>query len=227
MALQEVTTSKARPLPVILLLDVSGSMSVNSKIDVLNQAVQTLLDNLAAESAFRSEIQVAILTFGDQARIHLPLTPAKQVQFTPLSADGVTPLGATLTQLRSLLEDPAQVPSRAYRPTVVLVSDGQPNDDWQGPLSELLASSRASKAFRLAMGIGDDADLEGLRRFLDDPMGRVFQAHDARQLHEFFQWVTMSVAARSRSATPDSLPALPTSGIVRLQAQEDLKNIQF
>lgn len=227
MAIQELKTSTARPLPVFLLLDVSGSMSVHGKIEALNQAVQTLLSNLAAESVFRSEIQVAILTFGDQATLHLPLTSASKVVFSPMRADGMTPLGGALTLLRTLLEDSAVVPSRAYRPTVVLVSDGQPNDVWQGPLEALLGSPRASKAFRLAMGIGEDADLDVLRRFLNDPQGRVFQASDARQLHEFFQWVTMSITARSRSATPDSLPALPAPGTVRLASLESLQNIQF
>ena len=67
----------------------------------------------------------------------------------------------------------------------------------------MLSSERASKAQRFALGIGADADHEVLRAFLGDPKGRVFEAHEARDIRKFFQWVTMSVTSRSRSAQPD------------------------
>ena len=76
-------------------------------------------------------------------------------------------MGAALDLATGLIEDRAQVPSRAYRPTVILVSDGQPTDDWQSPLKRLLDSERASKAARFAMGVGDDADTAMLSTFLD------------------------------------------------------------
>ncbi len=41
--LKEFTASSARPLPVLLLADVSGSISTNGKIDALNDAVQEML----------------------------------------------------------------------------------------------------------------------------------------------------------------------------------------
>ena len=95
------------------------------------------------------------------------------------------------------------MPSRAYRPTLVLVSDGLPNDEWEGPLERLFGSERAAKAERFALGIGADADHDMLRRFLDDPEGRVFEAHEGREIRKFFRWVTMSVTSRSRSAEPN------------------------
>ena len=74
---------------------------------------------------------------------------------------------------------------------------------WRGPLGRLLDSERASKAQRFALSIGADADHDVLRAFLHDPEGRVFEAHEAREIRKFFQWVTMSVTARSRSAAPN------------------------
>ena len=106
-----------------------------------------------------------------------------------------------------MIEDRAQIPSRAYRPTIILVSDGQPTDEWQAPLKRLLGAERASKAARFAMGIGDDADEAMLSAFLATPEARVYRAHEARQIKQFFRWVTMSVTQRSRSANPDSVIA--------------------
>ena len=202
-SLKEFTISSARPLPVILLADVSGSMAVDGKIDALNGAVAEIQTAFAEEGEERAEIHLAVVTFGGTAALHMPLTPASDVRWTPMQASGRTPLGAALEIATDLVEDRERVPSRAYRPTIVLVSDGLPNDEWEGPLKRLLGSERASKAERFALAIGADADHDMLRRFLDDPEGRVFEAHEGREIRKFFRWVTMSVTSRSRSAAPN------------------------
>lgn len=201
--LKEFTVSSARPLPVVLLADISGSMAADGKIDALNAAVAEMLAAFAEEEDGRAEIHVAVITFGGEASLHVALKPASEVQWTPMRANGRTPLGAALDIVTNLIEDRDKVPARAYRPTIVLVSDGLPNDEWRGPLTRLLGSERAKKAQRFALGIGADADHDVLRAFLDNPEGRVFQAHEAREIRKFFRWVTMSVTSRSRSAQPN------------------------
>ena len=211
--LKEFTASTARPLPVLLLADVSGSMSANGKIDALNDAVQEMLESFGGEDDSRAEIHVAVVTFGkDGAKVHQPLAPASKVQWSRMTAAGGTPMGAAFDAATGMIEDRAQIPSRAYRPTIILVSDGQPTDDWQAPLKRLLGAERASKAARFAMGIGDDADEGMLTAFLATAEARVYRAHEARQIKQFFRWVTMSVTQRSRSANPDSvIAAEPTN----------------
>jgi uncharacterized protein YegL len=203
--LKEIAVNQPRPLPVFLLLDASGSMAESAKIDVLNMAVQEMLSVFAGEPDLRVGIQFGAIAFGGDVRCHVPLQEAEDAisKWKPLSAKGKTPLGAALTELRLMLEDEKLIPSRSYRPTLVLISDGQPNDEWQEPLKLLLESRRASKAARMAMAIGPDADILMLERFLSSPKSKVFQAHEARDIHKFFKWVTMSVTSRSRSATPD------------------------
>ena len=201
--LKEFTVASARPLPVILLADVSGSMAADGKIEALNRAVAEMQATFAEEEDDRAEIHLAVVTFGGTAALHTPLTPASDVRWTPMESDGRTPLGAALDIVTDLVEDHERVPSRAYRPTLVLVSDGLPNDEWKGPLKRLLGSERAAKAERFALGIGADADHDMLRRFLNDPEGRVFEAHEGREIRKFFQWVTMSVTSRSRSTEPN------------------------
>ena len=200
---EDFTVASARPLPVVLMADVSGSMGVDGKIDALNSAVAEMQGAFVEEDDGRAEIHLAVVTFGGTATLHTPLTPAGVVRWTPMQAKGRTPMGAALDIVTNLIEDRERVPSRAYRPTIVLVSDGLPNDEWEGPLIRLLGSERAAKAQRFALGIGADADHDVLRAFLDDPEGRVFEAHEAREIRKFFRWVTMSVTARSRSATPN------------------------
>jgi uncharacterized protein YegL len=207
--LKEFTTQVARPLPVVLLADVSGSMAVDGKIAALNHAVREMIEAFQDESDLRAEIHLAVVTFGGQAQTHMPLVPARSASWSDLGASGGTPMGAAFELARQMIEDRGAVPSRAYRPTLVLVSDGQPTDPWQPPLQALLGSERGGKAFRMALAIGADADHGVLQAFLADPGARVYRAEEARQIRQFFQLVTMSVSARSRSANPNSAPVSP------------------
>ena len=137
--LKEFTVSTARPLPVIVLADVSGSMSANGKIDALNDAVSEMIANFAEEDDSRAEIHVGVIAFGGAgASLHKHLRPAGETQWESMQASGRTPMGEAFALVRSMIEDRNTIPSRAYRPTVVLVSDGVPTDDWRGPLKQLL-----------------------------------------------------------------------------------------
>ncbi len=209
--LKSFTASTARPLPVIILADTSGSMGTDGKIQALNTALTDMTRAFAEEDNARAEIHVAVLTFGGTAQVHQALEPASKVQLAPLGAEGMTPMGGAFDLARSMVEDTQMIPGRAYMPAIVLISDGQPNDDWEPALARLLDSERARKAQRFALGIGADADAAVLQRFLADPEAKVYSAADARQIKSFFRWVTMSVTTRSRSvnpnaATPSGLP---------------------
>ncbi len=206
--LKDFTQSRPRPFPLILLADVSGSMGQDGKIEALNQAVREMISALAAEENARAEIEVCVITFGGAARLHTPLQAARSVAWADMQAGGGTPMGAAMLLAADLINDEQKVPSRAYRPTVLLVSDGIPTDDWQAGLRRLTKEGRAQKADRMAFAIGGDADEKMLQEFLADPAKKVFRAEDARRIPDFFRFVTMSVASRSRSANPNVVPPI-------------------
>ena len=203
---KKFTTPTAKPLPVVLLLDVSFSMS-GDKIENLNKAVEDLLDTFAQEEKMETEILVSIITFGNQVELHVPYTKASKVQWQGLQANGMTPMGTALKMAKTMIEDKETTPSRAYRPTIVLVSDGQPTDSWDRPLEDFISEGRSSKCDRMAMAIGSDADETVLKRFIEGTPHDLFYAENAGQLHEFFQRVTMSVTMRSKSKNPNVVPS--------------------
>lgn len=200
------TTPTAKPLPVVLLLDVSYSMSGN-KIENLNKALEEMLNNFAQEEKMETEILVSIITFGEEVELHVPFTKASEIQLKRLQANGMTPMGTALKMAKAMIEDKETTPSRAYRPTIVLVSDGQPNDIWEKPLEDFISDGRSSKCDRMAMAIGKDANDRVLKRFINDTPHDLFKAEHAGQLHEFFQRVTMSVTMRTQSKNPNAVPA--------------------
>jgi uncharacterized protein YegL len=207
--LKSFTVQKARPLPVIVLADTSGSMSVDGKIEALNAALENMISACASESRLRAELQLCVITFGGVADLHLPLTPFHHIEsFEPLPAQGGTPMGAAFNQAADLLADKELIPSRAYRPVIILISDGHPTDEIGNAFQRLMSDERASKATRFAMAIGADADLTTLSGFANDLEAPVFQAENARDIHRFFKAVTMSIHTRSRSTSPNQTPPL-------------------
>ena len=213
----DYTVPTAKPLPVIFLLDVSGSM-YGSKILALNQAVEDMLQSFSAENAMENEIRVSVITFGNQVKLHLPFTKADEIKWIALQADGGTPMGTALRMAKDMIEDKDVIPSRAYRPTIVLVTDGAPTDEWEPAMDEFLNQGRSSKCFCLAMGIGESDD-SVLKRFISKTPdlaqrggttipNRVFHADDASHMYEFFKKVAMSVTQRSKSTTPNAIPSM-------------------
>ena len=112
-------------------------------------------------------------------------------------------MGAAFDLARQVLENKDIIPSRAYRPVLILLSDGQPDFGWDTAFKALCASERAQKASRLAMAIGPDADEKMLKNFVNDVEAPLFKAHNARDIHRFFRAVTMSVTSRTVSQNPD------------------------
>ena len=86
--LKDFVVTKARPLPVILLADVSGSMATNGKIDALNDAIQSMIESFAAEDHSRAEIHVSVIAFGKGGARHPHLAEVSQV-FRRLRANEV------------------------------------------------------------------------------------------------------------------------------------------
>jgi len=209
MPLKDFVTTTPRQLPVLILADVSGSMSHEGKIQTLNRSVAEMIQSFATLDEPTYQIAVGVITFGGTARMHHPLTPACDLIWRDMVADGMTPLGQALTIAGGVLEDRAEVPSRSARPVLVLVSDGMPNDDWEEPLNRLLSAPRGGKATRFSVAIGNDVDEEAmsvLERFASAGREGVFRAGNAHRIVQFFDWLTMSVSQQATGGAPDLAP---------------------
>lgn len=224
MELEKFITNTGRPLPVFLLLDVSGSMS-GTKIDTLNQCVKEMIKDFQNERMSEVALKLCVITFGGNgAQLHTPLSLLKDVEFEDLQASGMTPMGAALTMASNIINDKEQVSGKGYRPIVVLVSDGYPNDSWEGPLNEFVTGKRTSKCEKWALGIGDGYDANMLQEFLGDTDRKVFDASVAKEITKFFKFVTLSTIARSKSVDPNSIVNIEE---VEKQVKDEMPDFDF
>lgn len=208
-SLNDFVMQKPRPLPVIVAVDRSGSMSTNGKIDALNIALKDFINSIKGEDT-AIDIKIALFSFGEnEAKCELPLTSVDDIDpdLYSFSALGRTPMGQVFKLIKDMIEDKSIVSSRSYKPTLVLLTDGIPTDDYMESMTNLINEGRSSKSFRIAMAIGDDADKNMLASFVSSPELLV-TGDSARDIKKFFRFVTMSVTSRMKSQTPDTPPTV-------------------
>jgi uncharacterized protein YegL len=195
----------ARPLHFIWVCDCSGSMA-GSKIQILNEAIKEAtphMQKVAAENP-HAEVLVRAIKFSDGAQWHIAqATPAADFKWSDLSADGVTDMGKALSMVADQLKVPPMT-DRGLPPVLVLISDGQPTDDFGSGLRALMDQPWGKKAVRIAIAIGQDADYEVLQRFIGHPELKPLRADNPEALIKQIRWVSTIVLQQvSRPASQD------------------------
>ncbi len=198
-----------RPLHFIWIADCSGSMSVDGKIQSLNTAIREALPHMraVADENPNAEVLVRALAFGSGAQWQVSQpTPVADFKWTDLQTNGLTDMGLALRMVAEQLQMPPMT-DRALPPVLVLISDGQPTDDFTGGLAALMQEPWGKKAVRIAIAIGEDADTEVLQRFIGHPEVKPLQANNPETLVRHIKWVSTAVL-KSASA-----PASQAAGL--------------
>lgn len=210
-----------RPLHFIWIADCSGSMGYGGKIQSLNNAIREALPHMqdAAAENPNAEVMVRAVKFSSGASWHMASpVPVEQFRWDDLEANGVTDMGKALQLVAEQL-DPEFMPQRALPPVLVLISDGHPTDDINSGLRDLMAQPWGTKAVRIAIAIGDDAEKNVLQRFIGHPELEPLQANNAESLVKFIKWVSTAVlksasspasqAVNTNQSTNVPLPPVP------------------
>jgi uncharacterized protein YegL len=99
-------------------------------------------------------------------------------------------MGAALMMVADELR---RLPDRGLPPVLVLISDGQPTDDFQTGLRAILGQPWGQKAVRMSIAIGEDADLEILQEFIANPEIKPLRANSPEALVRYIKWVSTAV----------------------------------
>ena len=193
----EFIAQPKRVLPLILLADTSDSMS--NCIGELNMAIRDMLGTLKEQESLKAEIHISFITFGNGgANLHTALTPVSNIEFNNFTEGGMTPLGGALRIAKEMVENREIIPSRSYAPIILLLSDGEPNDNgWENEMYRFINDGRSKKCMRMSLGIGRDYDYDVLKRFSSS--GEVYEAKDSTNIIDFFKFMTMTIKEKTLS----------------------------
>jgi len=209
MALIDEVEPARRVMVLFFLVDTSGSMS-GTKIGAVNHAIDEVVPEIKRISVGNADaqIKIAVLKFDNNAEWITKNGPEEAETFIwrSLDATGMTAMGEACSHLAKKLSTKEggfmREATGSYAPAIFLMSDGQPNDDFDGGLKALKENNWFKAAVKVAIAIGDDADKDVLAQFVGSPEG-VITAHDAATLKKWIKFVSVTaskVASKSSNA---------------------------
>ena len=202
----------SRPLHFIWVVDCSGSM-YGEKIGTVNHAIQSTIPDMieAANNNPNAQLLIRTLKFSTGAS-WVTSNPVNVEDFTwdDLDAGGVTDLGKAFDMLAAQLTIPP-MSDRALPPVIVLLSDGQPTDNYKKSLDKLLHLPWGKKAVRIAISIGQDADDSVLTEFTGN-RELVLQANNPQALVKMIKWASTAASLVSAPASRAQTDSDPLAG---------------
>lgn len=205
-----------RRLPVYLILDTSASM-YGKPIEAVNKGLQVLVSTLRQDPYALETAYLSIITFNTKAKQIVPLSDLISFQIPPIEVQGMTALGDALSLTADCIEKEVAKTTQSqrgdWRPLVFLMTDGEPNHDWEKGLKRF-------KELKLSMVIGcaagENANVEVLKRIANVVVQ--LDTADESTIKAFFKWVSASVSTSSHKvdltkkevAGIDDLPPPPS-----------------
>lgn len=151
-----------RVMTLFMLIDTSGSMTIDGNIDKVNRAVEETIQQLRdiSDSNFDAEIRIAIMEFSNTPRWVTPNAMAlDDVVWNDLTASGMTNMGAAFEELESKLSRSQflQSATGAYAPVLILLSDGSATDSIDCGLDRLRHNNWYRVATKVAIAVDNSA----------------------------------------------------------------------
>ena len=188
-----------RRLPVYLLIDCSESM-IGGGIESVRQGLSTMVSKLRTDPHALDSVFLSVITFDSAARVAVPLTGLVDFQEPKLITKPGTALGQALKLLSQQIEKEVLKTSHHtkgdYRPLVLLLTDGQPLDDWKAPLAKLGKGIRPRPANIYAIGCGEDVDFSILQSITDIVLR--MENMGPESFAKLVVWLTASVSSASQ-----------------------------
>lgn len=219
-----------RIMPVFFLVDTSGSMD-GKNIGAVNSAIEEIIPDLRhlSESQADSEIRLAVMQFSSGCEWVTPsLMPLDSFDdWVPLQAGGLTELGQALEELNNKLSkngflERSSASSGYYAPVIILLTDGEPTDDYVNPLKKIQENKWYQSALKVAIAVGE-ANKEVLKRVVRN-IELVINVDDISQLKKVIRFiaVTSSQIASTSAAVSDESKPSDVKDVRPIQAEKQM-----
>lgn len=213
--------------PVYLLLDTSSSMS-GEPIEAVRQGLKALLDDLRDDPKVADITYLSIITFDSSANQILPLTELGSVVEPILNVSGSTALDDAFRKLEQAFKSEVRAKGTDtqkadYKPLVILMTDGAPNDESWKTYAKRLKGSRVWYDILICGAEAMPGVLDEFLNFCRRELTECVLKLDTTQpnaFKQFFKLVSQSIKIGSKSVqqSPDNghvsiLPQQLGSGI--------------
>ena len=224
--LDETVEVPRRTMTLFFMVDTSGSMD-GRKIGAVNESIQEVLPMINDISAANpdAEIKVAALQFSSGTSwVYDEPMLASDFVWQDVSAMGPTDLGEACRELNSKLSKNGFMKSASgsYAPAIILLSDGEPTDDFASGLAKRHENKGVSHAIKIAIAIGDDANKEKLAQFTGTSEA-VFTVHNIDALKKMIRIVavTSSQVGSQSSSTGDTTKQETTIRLIKDETKDE------
>lgn len=165
---EELTPVKKHAV-LFFVVDTSESM-FEDKISAVNSVMNEILLHIKylSRESMECEVMIAVMQFSSRASwLYDHPIPVEDFQWNELQTGGVASFGDACKQLNEKLskEKFMNSPIPPLAPLIVLFSDGHYSDDFSTHLAELKGNAWFKHGRKVAVAIGDDADIGTLSEF--------------------------------------------------------------
>ena len=198
--------------PCVLLLDISGSMA-GQAIAQLNAGLQAFHESLLQDKLASLRVEIAVVTFGNQATLVQDFVTADQFTPIPFSAGGSTPMGAAIQLGLDRLEERKKLYRSSgtpyFRPWVFLITDGEPTDEWHTAAQRIQEGENHKSVAFFTVGV-EKADMNKLAQIA--PKERPPKPLNGLDFKSLFVWLSKSLTNVSHSKVGEQVPLAPIDG---------------
>jgi len=186
-----------------------------NKIQKLQDGLWFFVGDLQQDKRAAISVEVAVITFDDEARLVQDFAPAKEFGLRqPLEASGQTHLGTAIGSALDLVRDRKAVYSKNgishLRPWILMITDGHPEGEDPSLVKQaalrLAQEQKDNKVIFYAVGL-DQADMERLKEISVATQPYQLETLDFKSL---FKWLSDSLSGESRTQVGKQTP-LPDS----------------
>lgn len=198
----ETQEGARKVLPIIYVLDVSGSMQ-GQPIGSLNTAMRETMPILREieKTNVGAHVKVGAVTFGSQVSwISHGLEDIDDFIWNDAKATGLTELGEVLKELNLKMSRSEMFQSEVgfKLPVLIFLSDGAPTDkysSWEAELDKITSENKWFKeSTKIAIALGDYADKAVLTKIVDGHPEAVIEMDSLEKLEKLISVISATAS---------------------------------
>lgn len=197
-----------RVMTLFFVVDTSGSMT-GDKIGTVNNTMEEIIPTIRDISEKNTDalIKMAVLQFSKGAQWVMPEGVSKPIdvreyEWQHLTAKGLTDFGAACIELNEKMSRKEFIEETVgyYAPVIILLSDGEPTDDYRSGLGVLQQNTWYQNATKVAIAVGNDVNVQVLEEFTGKAEN-VVRVYDKDALKEWLKFVTVTSSKIGSTST--------------------------